>query len=608
MTVGNGWTGTLLRVNLTDGTIIREALNMKDANDYVGARGLGTKYYCNEVDPKIDPLSAENKLIFMTGPCTGTLASSAGRYEVVSKSPLTGAIGAANSGGHFGPELKYAGYDGIIFEGKAEKPCYLYINDDVVELRCAKDLWGKNVHEATDMLNAECGEDFRVATIAPSGENGVLFAGIMNDKNRAAGRGGMGAVMGSKNLKAVVVRGTGSVKVARPEGFLKEVANARKMLIEHPVCGEGLAAFGTEILVNIINEVGGLPVNNGRDGASYDKAYDISGENLAEKHLLKNQGCFGCTIACGRVTKVKPDESEFYGFGEGPEYEAGWSFGSDCGINDIAAVLKANWICNEEGMDPITMGATIACAMELFEMGAIPESDIGFPLRFGDAEAMVKCVRMTADAQGFGKILGQGSYRLADKYGHPELSMSVKKQEMPAYDGRAIQGIALEYATSNRGGCHVRGYMISPEVLGLPIKTDPLVTEGKGALLKTFQDLTALCDSTGICLFTTFALGLPELAGQYREAVDSDESDEEILLKGERIWNLEKRFNMEAGVEKDTLPPRLLREELPSGPAKGKVAELQTMLADYYEVRGWSKEGEPTSEKLKELELQDISF
>ncbi len=602
MAIGNAWTGTILRVNLTEGTIAREPLNMQDAHDYVGARGLGTKYYCNEVDPQIDPLSPENKLIFMTGALTGTAAPSAGRYEVVSKSPLTGAIGAANSGGHFGPELKYAGYDGIIFEGRAEHPVYLYINDDVVELRDASHLWGKNVHETTDLLEAEAGK-VRVATIAPSGEAGVLFAGVMNDKNRAAGRGGMGAVMGSKNLKAVVVRGTGSVKVARNEGFFAESMRTRTMLREHPVCGEGLAAYGTEILVNIINEVGGLPKNNGRDGAVFENAYEISGEKLAETALVKNQGCFGCTIACGRVTKIEPDESEFYGFGEGPEYEAGWSFGADCGIDDIAAVLKANWICNEEGMDPITLGATIACAMELYEMGAIPESDIGFPLRFGDAAAMVKCVRMTADGEGFGKLLGQGSYRLADHYGHPELSMSVKKQEMPAYDGRAIQGIALEYATSNRGGCHVRGYMISPEVLGLPVKTDPLVTEGKGALLKTFQDLTALCDSTGICLFTTFALGLPELAGLYREAVGTDETDEEILLKGERIWNLEKRFNMAAGVEKDTLPPRLLREELPSGPAKGKVAELQVMLADYYEARGWTAEGEPTAAKFQELSL-----
>lgn len=601
MTQANGWIGTILRINLTEGFIKKEPLNMQDAHDYVGARGLGTKYYCNEVDPKVDPLSPENKLIFMTGPLTGTAACSAGRYEVVSKAPLTGIIGAANSGGHFGPELKYAGYDGIIFEGKADHPVYLHINDDQVELLDASELWGQGVHETTEALEAKHGK-VRVSCIGTPGERCMLFAAIMNDKNRAAGRGGMGAVMGSKNLKAIAVRGTGGVTVARPEGFMNEVTKARTMLKEHPVTGNGLGTFGTEILVNIVNEVGGLPLRNGRDGSYWEQADDTSGERLNETHLVKNQGCFGCSIACGRVTKIE-GKGNLDGFGEGPEYEAGWSYGAACGVNDISSIVKANFICNEQGMDPITLGSTVACAMELYEMGAIPEEDIGFPLRFGDAAAMVKLTQMCADGEGFGKTIGLGSYRLAEKYGHPELSMSVKKQEMPAYDGRAIQGIGLEYATSNRGGCHVRGYMISPEVLGIPVKLDPQVTEGKGAMLKTFQDLTALCDSTGMCLFTTFGIGLPEIAGQYREAVGSDETDEEILLKGERIWNLEKRFNMEAGVEKDTLPPRLLREALPSGPAKGKVNELQTMLADYYEARNWTADGIPTPEKLAELNV-----
>lgn len=601
MAAAYGWMGTILRVNLTEGTIKKEALNMRDANDYVGARGLGTKYYCNEVDPKVEPLSPENKLIFMTGPLTGTAAVSPGRYEVISKAPLTNAIGACNSGGMFGPELKFAGYDGIIFEGRAPHPVYLYINDADVELRDASDLWGQEVHPTTDALIERLGK-FRVATIGTPGERGMLYAAIMNDKNRAAGRGGMGAIMGSKNLKAVAVRGTGSVKVARPERFLEEVTKARAICQAHPVTGSGLAAYGTEILVNIVNEVGGLPLHNGRDGSYWDQADSTSGEKLAQEYLVKNQSCFGCPIGCGRVTRI-PDDSPYAGFGEGPEYEAGWSYGAACGVTELDAICKANFMCNEYGMDPITLGSTIACAFELYEAGYLPKEDVGFELGFGNAEAMVKLTEMCGTGEGFGQVIGLGSYRMAEKYGHPELSMSVKKQEMPAYDGRAIQGIALEYATSNRGGCHVRGYMISPEVLGLPVKTDPLVTKGKGALLKTFQDLTALCDSTGTCLFTTFSIGLPEIAGQYREAVGSDESDEDILLKGERIWNLEKRFNIQAGVEKDTLPPRLLREALPSGPAKGKVAELQTMLADYYEVRGWTQDGIPTPEKLAELSL-----
>ena len=590
--MGNGYMGTILRINLAKGTIIKEPLNRKNAEEYVGARGLGTKYYCDECDPNCDPLGPGNKLIFMTGPLTGTCATSSGRYNAVAKAPLTGTIGAANSGGHFGPELKYAGYDGIIFEDISDHPVYLYINDDAVELRDASHLWGKDVYETTDTLLEELGDEFRIACIAPTGENGCLFAG----------RGGIGAVMGSKKLKAVAVRGTGAITVSRPDSFFQACMDARDKLKAHPVTGAGLSAYGTQILVNIVNASGGLPLCNGRDGAVFDQADDISGETLAAKYLLRNKGCFGCSIGCGRAVEIK--EGPFKSKGEGPEYEAGWSFGADCGISDLAAVCDANFLCNQYGIDPITMGATVACAMELYEMGAIPEADIGFPLRFGDAAAMVKAVEMTCKGEGFGKVLGLGSYRMAEKYGHPELSMSVKKQEMPAYDGRAIQGIGLEYATSNRGGCHVRGYMISPEVLGLPVKMDPLVTEGKASMLKTFQDLTSLVDATGICLFTTFGIGLPEVAAQYREAVGSDESDEEILLKGERIWNLEKQFNIAAGVEKDALPPRLLREKLPSGPAAGKVNDLYTMLAEYYAARGWTAEGIPTPEKLEQLHLK----
>jgi aldehyde:ferredoxin oxidoreductase len=597
----NAWTGTILRVNLKDKTIVKEPLNQQWATDYVGARGLGSKYLVAEIDPTCDALGSKNKLIYMTGPLTGTAATCGGRFELCAKAPLTGTIGAANSGGYWGPELKFAGYDGIIFEGASAKPVYLYIKDDEVELRDASDLWGKNIHETTDILNERLGENFRISCIGQSGERMNLFACVNNDKNRANGRGGMGAVMGSKKLKAVAVRGTGSVTVARPAEFYEAIDDARTKLREHPVAGAGLAAYGTEVLVNIINESGALPFRNGRDGAFDPEADMYSGETLAATYLVKNRSCFACSIACGRVTRVT--DSEFAHFGEGPEYEAGWSFGASCGVNRLDAICKANFLCNEYGLDPITMGATIACAMELAELGAIPEEDIGFKLRFGDAAAMVKLTEMTGKGEGFGLTLGQGSYRMAEKYGHPELSMSTKKQEMPAYDGRAIQGMGLEYATSNRGGCHVRGYLTSPEILGVPLKTDPLVTEGKGALLKLFQDLTALTDSSGMCLFVTFGIGLPEIAAQLRTAIGSDESDEEWLLKGERTWNMEKQFNIAAGVEKDTLPPRLLREALTEGPAKGKVADLATMLKDYYSERGWDAEGAPTAEKLVELAL-----
>ena len=516
----------------------------------------------------------------------------------------TGTIGAANSGGYFAPELKYAGYDGIIFENASDKPVYLYIKDDVVELRCGGDIWGKTVYETTDLLKEECGESFKVACIGPPGENGCLFSGVLNDKHRAAGRGGMGAVMGSKKLKAIAVRGTGGVNVANPEKFMEVLTDARAKLKAHPVGGTGLDALGTMVLVNIINESGSLPTRNWRDGSYFESADATGGESLAAEYLVKNRGCFGCSIDCARVTRV-PD-GPFKSSGEGPEYESGWAYGADCGVSDLAAICKASFLCNEYGMDPISLGATIACAMELSEMGVIPEEDVGFKLRFGDPHAIVDLTELTGKNEGFGKLLALGSYRLAEKYGHPEVSMSVKKMEMPAYDGRAQQGMALEYATSNRGGCHVRGYLTSPEILGVPFKMDPLATKEKAATLKLFQDLTALIDSAGICLFTTFGLGLPEIAAQYREAVGTTESDEDILLKGERVWNLEKLFNIAAGVEKDDLPPRLLREKLPSGPAAGKVADLHAMLGEYYELRGWDKDGVPTADKSEALGVEGI--
>lgn len=598
-----GWIGKIIRVNLTNGTIKTEPLNMADAKLYLGARGLGTKMFMDEVSPKVEPFSPENKLIFLTGPLTGTFATSAGRYEVVTKAPLTGTIGASNSGGHWGPELKFAGYDGIIFEGKAEKPVYLYINDDKIELRSAEHLWGKTVNETTDELIAATSDETRVACIGPAGEKLVLFATIMNEKGRAAGRSGLGAVMGSKNLKAITVKGTGSVEVSDKKGFYDACMKARKQLLAHPVTGQGLRLYGTQILVNILNQSGGLPTRNFRDGGVYDHAEDISGETMTQKYVLKPKGCFGCTIGCGRITKI-PD-GPFKSFGEGPEYEAGWSFGADSGVKELDAVCKANFICNNLGMDPITMGSTIACAMELVDMGLISKEEAP-NLQFGNAAAVVDYTEKTGYKDGFGAKLAEGSYRLAKAYGHPELSMTVKKQEMPAYDPRALQGIGLEYATSNRGGCHVRGYMTSPEILGLPQKIDPLVTTDKASWLKIFQDLTATVDSAGICLFTTFGQGLPEIAAMIRTALGINYTDEEVLQIGERIWNLEKEFNLKAGFTKadDTLPPRLLTEPLPEGAAKGKVNELGKMLGEYYKGRGWDENGVPTKAKLNELSIK----
>ncbi|MDK2879003.1 MAG: aldehyde:ferredoxin oxidoreductase [Thermoanaerobacteraceae bacterium] len=599
------WTGNILRINLTDGTSKVEPLDVKDARMYLGGRGLGTKIMMDEVDPKVDPLGPENKLIFAAGVLTGTIAPSSGRYMVITKGPLNGTIASSNSGGFFGAELKYAGFDAVIIEGKASKPVYVYIYNDRVEIRDAGEIWGKTVPDTTDMIREQTDEDAKIACIGPAGENLVRIACIMNEMNRAAGRSGVGAVMGSKNLKALAVRGTKGIKIADDERFMNAVMKARKMIFEHPVGGTGLPTYGTAVLVNILNESGGLPVRNFRDSGVFPTADKTGGETLAANHLIRNKGCYSCVIRCGRVTRVT--NPKFKGIGEGPEYEPAWAYGADCGIDNLDAIIKANFLCNELGLDAISMPTTIACAMELYEEGYITQKETGCDLRFGNVDAIVDLTRKTAYKEGFGKELAEGSYRMAEKYGHPELSMSVKKQEMPAYEPRAIQGIGLNYATSNRGGCHVRGYTISPEILGVPEKIDPREIESKPQWVVAFQNLTAAVDSSGFCLFSTFGLDADIMAEIVAAATGLNLKTEDFVKIGERVWNLEKMFNLQAGFSKkdDTLPPRILQEPLKFGPHKGQVHHLDKMLPEYYKNRGWDKDGIPTRQKAEELQLAD---
>jgi aldehyde:ferredoxin oxidoreductase len=598
-----GWTGTILRVDLTKGKVTREATDPRIARDYLGARGLGGRIISSEVDPTTDALGPDNKLVFAPGPLTGTFAPSAGRYNVVTKGPLNGVLAASNSGGAFGPELKFAGYDALVVEGKAAKPVFGWIKDDEVEIRDAGAIWGRNTLDTTDLVRAETDEEAKVACIGPAGEKQALLANVMNEMHRAAGRTGVGAVMGSKNLKAVAVVGTGAVTVADPEGFKAAVMKSRRMIQEHPVGGAGLKAYGTDVLVNILNQLGALPTRNWQDGY-FPTADKIGGESLAAKQLLRPKGCFSCIISCGRVTKV--DNPAFSGFGEGPEYETAWAFGADCGVDDLDAVTKANYLCNEYGLDTISTGSTIACAMELFERGIITTKDTdGVQLTFGNAAAIVEMTRKMGEGEGFGAKLAQGSYRLAESYGHPELSMTSKKQEMPAYDPRGVQGIGVNYATSNRGGCHVRGYTIAVEVLATGAEMDPRMTEGKPALDITFQDLTAALDSSGCCLFATFGIAGAELTEMLAALTGVDYTLDEFMLIGARVWNQERLWNLKAGFTSadDTLPARLLTEPIKTGPSKGEISHLGDMLPEYYELRGWDEKGVPTKAKLKELSL-----
>ena len=604
-----GWKGKLLRVDLSAGTSREEALDPKVAKDYIGGRGLGIYLMNQEMDPKADPLSEENMMVLATGPLTGTKAPTGARYMIMTKSPLTGAITCSNSGGKFPTAFKQCGYDAVILTGKAKEPTYLVLGNESVEFKSAKDLWGKSTHETTDALSEVHGDKSRVACIGPAGEKQVLFASVMNDKDRAAGRSGVGAVMGAKNLKAIVVTGNGKIELSDPDTFKavnKRIGGAfNKAAKENP---PPLRVHGTAVTVMATQNYGVLPTKNWQQG-TFDGWENIHGETLSEKYLVKNSACFSCPIGCGRKTKV--EEPGFEGEGEGPEYETVYAFGSNCMVDNLAAVIKANYICNELGLDTITMGATIACAMELYEKGLITEEEIGRPLEWGDANAIVELTQATALREGFGDILALGSYRMAEKYGHAELAMVSKKQEFPGYDPRGAQGMGLAYATSPIGGSHMRGDPAYFELLGVPENIDRLEWKGRANLVKLWQDFFCVIDAAGLCVFYSVR-NLSDLQLEImptgileyiNAATGADYTLQELADAGERISNAERQFLVKAGFtrKEDSLPPRMTEDPLPDGGSQGSVCHLEEMLDEYYDVRGWTRDGIPTPETLEAL-------
>lgn len=596
---------TLLRVNLSTGQIRKEAVPETILRNFIGGRGVGSKLLMDNMDPKVDAFDPGNPLIFATGPVTGTYAPTGGRYMVVTKSPLTGAIASSNSGGYWGPALRFAGYDYLMIEGAAKEPVYLYIHDDKIEVRNAAHLWGKIVDDTENIIREETHPEVRVASIGPAGENRARTACVMNDKGRAAGRSGVGAVMGAKNLKAVAVLGTKGLKIANPAAFTQAVLRGRDKLVKGPTTA-GLTMLGTAGTVSYMNMVGMLPTNNFQMGV-FAGAAAVDGPVVKRDFMTRNRGCHSCMIHCGRVTKVT-GHGQFDGRGEGPEYETIFGLGTDCGVSNLAAVIKANYLCNELGMDTLEGGIAIATAMELAEKGYIPESDIGFPLKFGDPEALIKLLEAQAHRSGvIGHWLAEGGARLAEHYGHPELFMGSKKQGFAAYDPRGSVGMGLAYATSNRGACHLRGYTVSLEHFGNPVKLDPFTIKEKPYWLTILQNTTSFVDASGICLFSTFDMAPGEdLVAMVSEAMGEKIGGQEEMLKiGERIWNLERLFNNAAGMTRadDSLPPRITKEPLTEGASKGHVVDLEPMLDEYYQLRGWDNQGRPTPEKLRELGL-----
>ncbi|MHA1927488.1 MAG: aldehyde ferredoxin oxidoreductase family protein [Candidatus Thorarchaeota archaeon] len=583
----------LIRISLTDGTIKRETVPKDLYSNYLGGRGLGVKLLYDNLTPGIDPLSPENWLIFAVGPVTATSVPTAGRFVVVTKSPQTGTIFDSHAGGYFGAQLGKAGISLIIFEGRSPKPVYLWIDDDHIEIRDASKVWGKDTYETTELLLEETDTKAQVACIGPGGENLVKVAAIMTDKHRAAGRGGVGAVMGSKNLKAIVVRGTGTPYVSDPEGLSEAVKRARRLIKKNPVTSKALPTYGTPVLVNVANEYGMLPTRNFQEG-TFNDAEGVSGEKLLERLLVKTYNCHGCPIGCGRITEVDGVEAG------GPEYETIWAFGPQCGINDLDWIAAVNHQCNLMGIDTISVGSTIGCAMELVQQGKLDAF-----LKFGSTEGIIDLVKDIAHAKGLGAELGEGSKILASRYGAPELAMQVKGLELPAYDPRAVQGHALGYVTSNRGGCHLRSYLIGPEIMGSPVLIDRDKIEGKASLVILYQDLSAAMDTFIVCRFTNFAWTVDDYADMV-SAVTGFAIDGKALLKiGERIWNLERLFNNREGfsAKDDQLPPRF-SQPLPEGGSRNRIAHIDEMLPEYYSLRGWDSEGRPTKEKLKQLGIE----
>lgn len=612
----NGFMGKILRVDLTRRKISEEPLPTSDASLLLGGCGLASKYLFEELDPGTDPLGPGNKLIFMSGPLTGTLSPSSGKYNAVTKSPLTGLWGQSGSGGKWGRELKKSGYDGIIIEGASEKPVYLVIENGRTEFRDAAELWGKDVFDTTTDLEKKLGKGFCIACIGTGGENLVKYAAIMNERHRALGRGGFGAVMGSKKLKAVAVKGDAKIPIFDKEAFEAAVKIAADF-IDESLLKITLEVYGTSMVLDLVNVKGGLPTRNWQSGVC-TYADMINAPSLNEKILVGRKACYACPIACGRLIDIK--SGKFATRGEGPEYESIGTFGTMCDISDIEAITYAHILCNDLGLDTVSAGSTIAFAMECFEKGMLKKEDTdGKEILFGDADTMVKLVRKIAVREGIGDLLAEGTRIMARRLGcsSERFAMNVKGMELPAYDCRATKITGLAYVTANRGGDHITAYVQGPTFLDIPFliveeNTIEDVTKEnpkEAKVVKDMEDALTTFDALGVCKFMGMALMADDLVPIINAATGWELDTPSFRQSGERIFNLARAFNIREGLRRkdDTLPARLLEEPLPDGPAAGLTVNLEPMLDAYYEFRGWDKEtGIPTVEKLRELGLDFV--
>jgi aldehyde:ferredoxin oxidoreductase len=597
---------TIVHVDLTRGQSHVRPAPAEWLRRFIGGRGLGVRYVL-EAGADVDPLSPENVLCFLNGPLTGSEANMSGRWACVTRSPLTGTVTDSHQGGWTGARLRWAGIDGLVFEGRSERPVYAFVEDGEVSLRDASDLWGKSVHETVALLRERYGaKDLSVNTIGPAGENRVRFAAWLNEDDRAFGRGGTGAVGGSKNLKAIVIRArmqrsqvpdADAWKRVRREALdaIRDEAN-----ITSPRKG-GLSVYGTNVLMNVVSQVGGLGTRNSQLTSFGEDAERISGEYVKENLLVDDPTCHACPVACKK--EVELTEGPYAGLRmESVEYEPAWSLGANCDNADIGSIAKLIDQCNDLGMDPIELGNALSMYMEVTERDGTRGGGPG--LAWGDTAAMVAMTDAIALRSGDGDLLAEGPTLAAERLGRPELAMAVKGQAVPAYDPRGLKGMGLGYATSNRGACHLRSYVAAAELGVVPIEADPLEWRGKGELVKAFQDLHAFSDSMDLCKFSAFAEGAEQYAAQYAAAMGVEFTAEDVLAAGERIYNLERHYNNLAGFREgcDTLPERFLKEPSTLAGSKGHVCELESMLEEYYAVRGWEN-GVVTEARLRELDV-----
>ncbi|HIG70010.1 MAG: aldehyde ferredoxin oxidoreductase family protein [Myxococcales bacterium] len=594
----------IAHINLGDGTVEMRPAPEQWVRKYIGGRGLGVRYVLeNGVD--VDALSADNILCFMNGPLSGSEMSMSGRWAAVTKSPLTGTVTDSHQGGWSGARVRWAGFDGLIFEGRAEHPVYAFIEDGRIEIRDARDSWGLGIHDTVAFYRERYGKkNLSVNAIGQAGERLSRFAVWVNEDDRAFGRGGIGAVGGSKNLKAIVVRaGTKKSDVADIEAWRR----ARKVALDtirdeknitSPKKG-GLSVYGTNVLMNATNSIGALGVRNSQLTSFGERAESLSGEYVEQNILSGNPTCHACPVACKKEVEIK--DGPWKGLKmESVEYEPAWALGANCDVDDIRSVAKLIDQCNDYGLDPIELGNVYSVFMECSDLGATQ----GESLDWGDDVAMVALTEKLAMREGVGDSLADGSVAAATHFGHPELAMAVKGQAVPAYDPRGLKGMGLGYATSNRGACHLRAYVAAAELGVIGIEADPLEWKGKGELVMVFQDLAAFSDSLDLCKFSAFAQGADEYALQWASATGEPFSADDVMKAGERIYNLERHYNNLAGFREgsDTLPKRFTEEASTLSGSKGHVSELAQMLEEYYAVRGW-KEGVVPEDKLRALEI-----